>query len=198
MTLIYWYSDDRYVFSYCQNSKMIKNDLQVRSKVLTNPDGSPCKRKSREGTTTYLWEFLLKLLQVNTFFWHFFLYNLLSPIYMFPLLWEHLLKLLKLLHILDYFWEILLDIWFHQIWFLLKGPLSFGLVGLWSWHSRAQTPLTEISTGMQLETDPEFVLLQHSSFQLEKVTEKLQRWLVFFLHQHHGLLTSAVKGVTFV
>ena len=30
---------------------------------LSGPDGVPCKRKSREGTTTYLWEFLLKLLQ---------------------------------------------------------------------------------------------------------------------------------------
>jgi hypothetical protein len=47
-------------FASYQNSLKIKKK-KVRSKI--GPDGVPCKRKSREGTTTYLWEFLLKLLQ---------------------------------------------------------------------------------------------------------------------------------------
>ena len=49
-------------FASYQNSLKIKKK-KVRSRL--GPDGVPCKRKSREGTTTYLWEFLLKLLQVR-------------------------------------------------------------------------------------------------------------------------------------
>ena len=49
-------------FASYQNSLKIKKK-KVRSRL--GPDGVPCKRKSREGTTTYLWEFLLKLLQVS-------------------------------------------------------------------------------------------------------------------------------------
>lgn len=52
-------------FAYYQNSlKMKKKKVRTGSLATkVGPDGVPCKRKSREGTTTYLWEFLLKLLQ---------------------------------------------------------------------------------------------------------------------------------------
>jgi len=52
-------------FASYQNSLKMKKKKQRTSGINTKlgPDGIPCKRRSREGTTTYLWEFLLKLLQ---------------------------------------------------------------------------------------------------------------------------------------
>lgn len=48
-------------FASYQNS--LKRPKKKMRSPKIGPDGVPCKRKSREGTTTYLWEFLLKLLQ---------------------------------------------------------------------------------------------------------------------------------------
>merc|ERR1719300_1036415 len=48
-------------FASYQNSLKLKKKKPRSTKI--GPDGIPMKRKSREGTTTYLWEFLLKLLQ---------------------------------------------------------------------------------------------------------------------------------------
>ena len=50
-------------FASYQNSLKLKKKKPRSTKI--GPDGIPLKRKSREGTTTYLWEFLLKLLQVK-------------------------------------------------------------------------------------------------------------------------------------
>ena len=50
-------------FASYQNSLKLKKKKPRTTKI--GPDGIPLKRKSREGSTTYLWEFLLKLLQVR-------------------------------------------------------------------------------------------------------------------------------------
>ena len=50
-------------FASYQSSLKLKKKKQRTTKI--GPDGIPLKRKSREGSTTYLWEFLLKLLQVR-------------------------------------------------------------------------------------------------------------------------------------
>ena len=51
-------------FASYQNSLKLKKQKKARPTKI-GPDGIPLKRKSREGSTTYLWEFLLKLLQVS-------------------------------------------------------------------------------------------------------------------------------------
>ena len=88
--------------------------------------------------------------------------------------------------------EILLDFRFHQLWPLLMSHLSFGLVGLWSWHSRAETLLTEILTGMRLEIDPEFVPYTTKD---QRKPECLSFFLIYLLHHHLGCWPPRLKAL---
>ena len=56
------YQDSQYLVPRITQNLIFQLKKKAR-KPKIGPDGIPMKRKSREGTTTYLWEFLLKLLQ---------------------------------------------------------------------------------------------------------------------------------------